>query len=58
MVAGKDYQSVDEACEKLIRLQDETKPVKDWEAVYEKGYDHYRLAYRSLKDYFVKVQDQ
>lgn len=58
MVAGKDYQSVDEACEKLIRLQDETKPVKDWETVYEKGYDHYRLAYRSLKDYFVKVQDQ
>lgn len=52
MVAGNEYSSIEEACQKIITNLDSTKPKIDWVNQYEKGYILYQKAYKALKDYF------
>lgn len=53
MVANNEYSSVKEACDKIIKTEDLTYPNASWQAKYQKGYDLYRFAYESLKEYFI-----
>jgi xylulokinase len=49
------YKSVAEACKKIIKTIDETKPVAANAKIYEKHHEVYRKLYADLKDDFAKI---
>lgn len=52
MVSNKEYNNVYEALDKIIKIKDETLPIKENVNQYETGYYLYQKLYRTLKDYF------
>lgn len=49
------FKSVDEACEKLIRVTDTIEPVKENAAVYDKYYELFKGLYTALEGSFKKA---
>ncbi len=56
-VAAGAWPSIEEACERTIRVTGETRPSKD-RALYNERYPLYRKLYRSLKDDFRAMHEQ
>ncbi len=54
-VSGGAFNSVQEACEKCIKKESITEPIKENTAVYNEFYDIYKDLYHSLKPSFNKI---
>ncbi|MQN02219.1 MAG: xylulokinase [Lachnospiraceae bacterium] len=54
-VACGEYSSVQDACDKLIRVTGEVKPDPDLAALYEKRYQTFRKLYPALKGIFPEL---
>lgn len=54
MVADHIYPSIEEATKAIIKTHDITKSNTIWEKPYEVGYEIYKDAYKSLKEYYKK----
>lgn len=52
MVANKEYNSIEEACNTIISRLDIEEPNLIWIDRYSKGYELYKKAYLSLKEYY------
>lgn len=51
-----EYQSVSEACEKLVEVADTVYPDKDLSALYEAKYRKFKKIYPALKDVFSDIR--
>ena len=58
MVAGKEYATIEEACDSIIQIEDETKPDVLWEEEYEKGYTIYKKIYEQNKLIFKMIKEK
>ncbi|OGU74244.1 MAG: xylulokinase [Ignavibacteria bacterium RBG_16_34_14] len=54
-VGTGEYSSVEEVCEKTIKISESTKPAADNVKLYEEYYDIYKNLYQSLKGSFNKI---
>jgi len=54
-VGSKIYGSVEEACQKTIRIVSRTLPKKENVELYDKYYGVYKALYPALKDIFYKT---
>ncbi len=52
MVANKEYQSILDACNHIIKTKDIVKPDEKWYQCYHQGFKQYKEAYASLKKYY------
>ncbi|MDE6660271.1 MAG: xylulokinase, partial [Anaeroplasmataceae bacterium] len=55
MVADHIYPSIQAATDKIIKVLDSTDPNLKWIEDYSKGYELYKEAYLSLKNYYKKA---
>lgn len=55
-VACGEYESVEDAAGKIVRIRDEVVPDAETAALYEERYQIYRKLYPALKDTFPKLQ--
>jgi xylulokinase len=56
MVGTKEYASVQEACDTIIKQNKVQKPILENMKTYEKGYELYTKLYPALKDCFLDLQ--
>ncbi|MDO8550332.1 MAG: xylulokinase [Ignavibacteria bacterium] len=54
-VGTGEYSSVEEVCEKTIKISESTKPAADSIRLYEEYYQIYKSLYPSLKESFKKI---
>ncbi len=52
MVANKEYQSLDEAAQSILKVRDVVEPDEHWSSCYETGFKLYKKAYNCLKEYY------
>lgn len=52
MVASGEYKSVDEACEKIVKMKDTITYNEEVAKRYEKGYERFTSLYRCLKGWY------
>lgn len=52
MVANREYASIEEAIEKIIRIMDVVRPNQEWKEQYDAGYFLFKEAYQGLKQYY------
>ena len=51
------YTSVEQACERTIKISEVVKPTSDETVVYERLYDIYHSLYPALFSYFTKLAE-
>lgn len=56
MVACGEYASVEEACEKLVKVVDTVEPDPELVAKYEDKYQKFSMIYPAMKEVFAKMQ--
>lgn len=55
MVANKEYDSIDDACKKIIKVDSVTEPIKEWTQIYDNGYKIYKKIYNNTKEIFKEI---
>ena len=56
MVACGAYESVEDACEKLVAVAETVKPEPELTALYEKRYQQFRKIYPAVKELFPHIR--
>lgn len=57
MVGNNEYDSITNACIAIIKIKDETKPIKAWVEYYNKGYQIYKRIYNNTKTIFKEMKE-
>lgn len=55
-VAAGEYRTVNEACQKIVRVVDHVEPEPDLVSKYDIHYQQYKNIYPSVKELFLKLQ--
>jgi len=56
IVAAGEYRTVNEACQKIVRVVDHVEPETDLVSKYDIHYQQYKNIYPAVKELFLKLQ--
>ena len=56
MVANHEYNSIEEACMKIIKTNNITYPIDEWSSRYDEGFKIYKEIYDNTKNIFKKMK--